>query len=161
MRPTGTPEALEARRKIAAQLFAQGKTLAEVAAVVGCSVSSAHRWKQRWRRGGSRALRARPHHGRHPKLSPKQCKELVTALKKGTSHWGYFPSGWTAPLVQDLIRREFGVEYHVDYVGVLLHRLGWSPQKPKQRARERNEAAIARWRREDWPRLKKEPSTSS
>ena len=161
MRPSGSPEALEARRKIAARLFAQGKTLTEVAAAVGCSVSSAYRWKEKWRHGGSRSLRARPHRGRRPKLSPKQRKELVMALKKGTGHWGYLPSGWTGPLVQDLIRRQFGVEYHVDYVGTLLHQLGLSPQKPEQRARERNERAIARWRRDEWPRLKKEPSTSS
>ena len=49
-------------------------------------------------------------------------------------------------MVQDLIRRCFGVEYHVDYVGTLLHKLGWSVQKPTLRARERDEAAIARWR---------------
>ena len=161
MRPSGSPEALEARRKIAARLFAQGKSLTEVAAGVGCSVSSAYRWKEKWRHGGSRALRARPHGGRRPKLSPKERKDLVVALKKGTEHWGYSPSGWTCPLIQDLIRRQFGVEYHVDYVGTLLHKLGWSPQKPEQRARERNERAIARWRRDEWPRLKKEPSASS
>jgi len=108
-----------------------------------------------------RSLRARPHPGRCPKLSARQRRELVAALKKGTGPWGYAASGWTCPLVQDLLRRQFGVEYHVDYVGTLLHQLGWSPQKPEQRARERNEQAIARWRREDWPRLKKEPSTAS
>lgn len=161
MRPLGSPEALEARRKIAARLFAQGKTLTEVAAVIGCSVSSAYRWKEKWSRGGSRALRARRHLGRHAKLSPEQRKELLVALKRGTIYWGYSPSGWTCPLVQDLICRQFGVEYHVDYVGTLLHKLGWSPQKPEQRARERNERAIARWRRDEWPRLKKEPRTSS
>lgn len=161
MRPSGSPEALEARRKIAARLFAQGKTLTEVAAAVGCSVSSAYRWKERWRHGGSRSLRARRHLGRQPKMSPEQHKELLVALKRGTGYWNYSPSGWTCPLVQDLIHRQFGIEYHVDYVGTLLHKLGWSPQKPEQRARERNERAIARWRRDEWPRLKKEPRTSS
>jgi transposase len=85
----------------------------------------------------------------------------LAALKQGTCYWGYMPSGWTCPLVQALIRRLFGVEFHVDYVGTMLHKLGWSPQKPEQRARERNERAIGRWHREEWPRLKKEPRTSS
>src|SRR3990167_5895269 len=119
MRPPGSPEVLEARRKIAARLFAHGKTLTEVAAAVGCSVSSAYRWKERWRHGGSRSLRARQHLGRHPRMSPEQHKELLVALKQGTSYWDYSPSGWTCPLVQDLIHRQFGVEYHVDYVGTL------------------------------------------
>jgi transposase len=64
-------------------------------------------------------------------------------------------------LVQELIRRLFGVDYHPDYVGTLLHRLGWSPQKPEQRAAERREAVIARWRSERWPQLKKEHQTAS
>jgi transposase len=63
-------------------------------------------------------------------------------------------------MVRDLTQRLFGVKYHVDYMGTLLHRLGWSPQKPERRARERNERAIARWRRDELPRLKKEHRTA-
>jgi transposase len=161
MRPSGTPEALEARRCVAARLFAQGKSLAEVAASVGSSVSSASRWKRAWRHGGARTLKAKAHPGRERKLSPRQHRRLVAALKRGSQYWGYAPDGWSGPLVQDLIRRLFGVDYHPDYVGTLLHRLGWSPQKPEQRARERREAAIARWRSERWPQLKKERRAAS
>jgi transposase len=161
MRPVGTPEALEARRCVAARLFAQGKSLAEVAASVGSSVSSASRWKQAWRHGGVRTLKAKPHPGPEPKLQRQQQQELLTALKLGPEHWGYAPSGWTGPLVRDLIGRLFAVDYHPDYVGTLLHRLGWSPQKPEQRARERREAVIVRWRNERWPQLKKERPAAS
>ena len=63
--------------------------------------------------------------------------------------------------MKDLIQRLFGVQYHVDYVGTLLHKLGWSPQKPERRARERHERAIARWHRDVWPRLKKGPRKTS
>src|SRR6266567_1274833 len=125
MRPVGTPEALEARRCVAARLFAQGKSLAEVAASVGSSVSSASRWKRAWRHGGVKTLRVKPHPGPEPKLQPPQQRQL------------------------------FAVDYHPDYVGTLLHMLGWSPQKPEQLARERREAEIARWRSERWPQLKK------
>jgi transposase len=159
MRPTGSPETLEARRIIAARLFERGTSLTEVAAVVGSSVSSAHRWRKAWRHGSR--LRSKPHPGRAPKLSSHQRSELVAALVRGTRCWGYAPDGWTGPLVRDVIQRLFGVEFHPEYVPRLLHRLGWSPQKPERRARERNEADIARWRRESWPRLKKEPRTSS
>jgi transposase len=133
--------------------------LTEVAAVVGSSVSSAHRWRQAWKHGGK--LRSKPHPGRAPKLSGLERRELVAALARGTRCSGYAPDGWTGPLVRDMIQRLFGVEFHPEYVPRLLHRLGWSPQKPERRARERNEAGIARWRRESWPRLKKEPRASS
>jgi transposase len=134
-------------------------TVTEVAAAVGSSVSSAHRWRESWRHGGK--LRAKRHLGRKPKLSPPQCTVLIDALLKGTRTWGYAPSGWTGPLVRDMIQRLFQVDYHVEYVPRLLRKLGWSPQKPEQRARERNERAIARWRRDEWPRLKKEPQAAS
>jgi transposase len=161
MRPSGTPEALEARRKIAARLFAQGKSLTEVAAAVGSSKSSASRWKQAWEQGGAEALRAKPHPGADPKLKPQQQRRLLAALKQGPRRFGYAPSGWTGPLVRDLIQRLCGVQYHVDYIGPLLHKMGWSPQKPEHRARERNERAIARWRRHELPRLKKEHRAAS
>lgn len=161
MRPKGTPEALEARRRIAARLFAQGKTLTEVAAAIGCSVSSASRWRAAWKRRGARGLAPKRHAGPAPRLSEAQKRELRSALNRGSQAWGYPREGWTGPLAQDLIVRLFGVSFHVDYVGKLLRSLGWTPQKPEQRARERNKAAIQRWRRETWPRLKKELRTAS
>ena len=45
--------------------------------------------------------------------------------------------------------------------GPTLSPLGWSAQKPEHRARERDEDAIERWRRVEWPRLKKEDRTKS
>jgi transposase len=159
MRPKGSPEALEARRKVAARMFERGMTLTEVAAVVGCSVSSAYRWRHAWRHGSK--LHAKQHPGGKWKLSAQQRTKLVAAMSHGTRYWGYAPSGWTGPLVQYFIERLFGVRYHRDSVSRLLRGLGWSPQKPVVRGRERDEAAIARWSREDWPRLKKEPRTAS
>jgi transposase len=63
--------------------------------------------------------------------------------------------------VGEVIQRMFGVHYHTDYLGTLLHRLGWSVQKPVLRAKERDEKAIASWRSKTWPRLKKEPRAKS
>jgi transposase len=106
-------------------------------------------------------LTAKVHAGPTPRLTKAQQRSIVTALSRGPQAWGFDRSGWTCALVQELIVRLFGVSFHVDYVGTLLHRLGWSPQKPQHRARERNEIDIERWRRETWPRLKKGARTSS
>ena len=157
MRPKGSPQVLESRRKIAARMFEQGNTLAETAASVGCSISSASRWRDAWQNGVG--LSPKRHPGRSPKLAAQQCDRLMEALMQGTRYWGYAPDGWTGPLVQDMIERLFGVSYHPNYIPHLLRQLGWSPQQPKRRARERQEDAIAQWIREDWPRLKKEPRT--
>ena len=61
----------------------------------------------------------------------------------------------TPERVAELIRDRFGVSYHFNHVGRLLRRLGFTPQKPQRRARQRNEVVIAAWRRERWPRIKK------
>jgi transposase len=68
---------------------------------------------------------------------------------------GYKTNLWTTARISELISREFGISYHRDHVGRLMHSLGWSHQKPETRAAERDEEAIDRWKREDWPRVKK------
>jgi transposase len=68
---------------------------------------------------------------------------------------GYTTELWTTQRIADLITQEFGVRYHADHVGRLMHDLGWSHQKPERRALERDEKAIERWTREEWPRVKK------
>jgi hypothetical protein len=47
------------------------------------------------------------------------------------------------------------VSYHPDHLGRILHDLGFTPQKPEQLARERDEEAIKRWPKQDWPRIKR------
>lgn len=160
MRPKGTPDALELRRRIAARLFSQRKSLAEVAAAVGCSISSASRWRAAWQHGGERKLARKVHAGPRPRLDMSQRRQLISALNRGPQAWGFDRPGWTCALVREVIEQRFGVVYHVDYVGTLLHQLGWSPPKPQPYARERDEEQIERWRREIWPRLKKGPGTA-
>ena len=161
MRPHGSPEVLEARRLIAARLLAQGDTLTKVAAAVGANLSSVKRWKRDLAEDGDAAFASRPHPGPAPRLTAAEHRRLLAALTKGAEHWGFPSPEWNCPRVRVLIDRLFQVNYHVDYVGTLLHQLGWSAQKPEYRARERDEDAIERWRRLEWPRLKKEDRTKS
>jgi transposase len=100
-------------------------------------------------------LASKPHPGRTPYLDAEQKQRLVEILLKGPLAAGYPTDLWTCPRVAEVIAREFGVHYHVDYVWQVLRDLGWSCQKPEQRARERDEKAIERWRKREWPRIKK------
>ncbi|MER6081911.1 winged helix-turn-helix domain-containing protein [Streptomyces sp. NPDC001833] len=52
-----------------------------------------------------------------------------------------------------------GSRYTPHGVSYLLHRLGWSPQMPAHRAVERDELAAARWRTEQWSRVRGRPSS--
>lgn len=146
---------LEARRRRAAMLFQERKPLAEIARVVGASLSSVKRWKRAWQDGGIAALAAKPHPGPKPKLTCDQKQELVETLQRGPLAAGYANDLWTCKRVAQVVGKQFGVSYHPDHVGRILHDLGFSPQKPQQVAREQDTDAVERWRRVDWPRIKK------
>ena len=157
MRPTGSPEELERRRLRALALLNDGLLPSEVARRVGVDRRSVRRWKAAARRKGEAGVRARPAPGRPPKLLAKHKRRLEALLLKGAQAAGFDTNLWTCPRVAEVVERRFGVHYHVDHVGRLLHELGWSAQLPARRAVERDEAAIHRWVHETWPRLKKTP----
>ena len=145
------------RRMIGGRLLLEGKGIREVSRLSGVSPSSVSRWKQQLKQGGLDALRAKPHPGRSPKLTAEQKKELEGILLKD-ARAAVFPTDlWTLKRVAQVIAREFGVTYHPGYVWYILKGMGWSPQKPERRARERDEEAIAAWRTEGWARVKKVP----
>lgn len=161
MRPSGSPQELERRRRRALALLGEGLLPSEVAQRVGVDRRSVRRWKAAVRKAGAEGVRARPAPGRPSKLTTKDKRKLEALLLKGPLAAGYHTDLWTCPRVGEVIAQRFGVHYHVDHVGRLLHDLGWSPQKPARRAVERDEEEIRRWIREDWPRVKKTPAAAA
>lgn len=157
MRTEGSAAEREALRRRAAEFFQERKPLAEIARLVGASLSSVKRWKRAWSEGGVAALAAKPHPGPTPKLSSQQKQELVAILRRGPLAAGYRTDLWTCDRVVEVVRKTFRVSYHPDHLGRILHDLGFSPQKPQQVAREQDPAAVELWRKHDWPRIKKKP----
>ena len=60
---------------------------------------------------------------------------------------------WTRAVVAELIEKKFGVKLGLTAVGELLAKLGLTPQKPLQRAYQRDPEAIEKWQRETDPAL--------
>jgi transposase len=161
MRPTGTSNELQQRRMRAVALLDEGYRPGQVARMVGVTPGAISQWKKRYERAGPEALKAKPHPGPTPRLTPKQCKQLVRLLLKGPAWHGYTTDLWTLNRVAEVIRKRFGVRYDLSAVWRVLQRMDWSCQKPERRARERDDEAIARWRRQDWPRIKKRKAKRS
>jgi len=157
MRPHGSPTELEARRRRAVALLDRGLGVREVARQIGCSPASVSRWQAEVQRGGPNALRPKPAAGRPRRLTARQRERLLKLLLKGAATHGFSTDLWTLPRVAAVIARTFGVSYHPAHVWRILRGEGWSCQKPERRARERDEAAIQRWRAERWPHIKKRP----
>ena len=157
MRPPGSGKVLEARRRRAMALLAEGLSLSEVGRRIGCDASSVMRWRDAVAAGGEEALRPKPVSGRPPKLDARQKQRLLRYLTQGPLAHGYRTDLWTQSRIAALIEDKFCVRYHRDHVGRLLRDLGWSHQKPERRAVERDEEAIERWKLKEWPRVKKTP----
>jgi transposase len=161
MRPKGSAEALEARRLMAGRLLLKGKGVREVSRLTGAASSSVSRWKQDLEQGGLEALKAKPHPGRTPRLGLQQKRELEAILLKGAGAAGFPTDLWTLARVAEVIERKFGVKYHPGHVWYILQDMGWSCQKPEQRARERDAEAIREWREKRWIQVKKKPATTA
>jgi len=150
---------LEARRLRAAELFAAGVHQAEVARQLEVSAQAVSVWHARWHRGGPEALHSRGPSGPSPRLSDAQLATVEQALLKGTTAHGFTGELWTLERIAAVIERLTGVCYHPAWVwAVLRHRLGWTVQRPRRRAAERDQAAIDRWVKERWPAIKQTPN---
>ena len=149
-------EGMEQRRRKGMGLLAQGVAQAEVARQCGVSRVSALRWERQRKAAKAAAWKRRPL-GRRPKLTPSHKHALEKALARGAQAHGFLNDLWTLPRVATLIQRQSGVQLHPGHVWRLLGQLGWSLQRPSGRAVQRDEAAIARWRKHTWPALKKSP----
>jgi len=129
MRPNGSAEQLERRRRQAVALKDQGHGPTEIARRLGTTPQSVCRWVRRYRRGGPEALAARPVPGRPSKLNASQRRGLVNCLLRGATASGFATDLWTCPRIAQVIERRWGVHYHVDGVPRLMAGLGFSPSE--------------------------------
>jgi transposase len=151
----------EGRRRRAWELAEQGWKQKDIAAALGVSKGAVSQWLKRAKAAGVEALRRHPASGRQPKLCPEQLAQVPALLAQGAEAFGFRGQVWTTQRVAAVIKREFGVSYHPAHCSRLLRTLKHSVQKPIQRASQRDEAAIGRWKDEQWPELKKKPGRNS
>ena|SRR5437867_1522542 len=155
MRTTGSPIVLEYRRQLAVQRIDEGYSVEEVADFLNVDPSSVRRWVATFRRQGVDGLAARPVPGRPPKLTSTQEKIVCRWLADNPIEHGCATELWTASDLARLIEQEWGVHFNPDYLTTWLRQRDFTPQKPRRRARERDDEAIALWLEKDWPRIKK------
>lgn len=151
-----TAEQLEERRMEAARLLRSGGyTQAEVARQLGVSPSTVCEWARSLKEEGLKALKTRTRPGRPSKLTDQQWQEVRRLLKTGAKAAGFASERWTLKRVAQLIHHRFAVHYHPNYLAEPLHRLGLSVQRPRPKARERDDALVEAWLKRDWPRIKR------
>lgn len=145
----------EARRLRAWELHEQGWKQKDIAAALGVSEGAVSQWFKKARTQGVQALKHQPPPGADPRLTKEQLAQLPDELAKGAEAFGFRGQVWTTARVASMIEQVFGVSYHPAHCSRLLRAVKYSLQKPIEKASQRDEAAIAAWKAERWPALKK------
>jgi transposase len=152
MRPKGSAEELERRRRRAVELTSHGEARATVARILGVHPKTLARWVRSARHPDG--LAAKPQTGPAPGLSDEQLHELEALLLQGAKAHGWHNDLWTAARVACMVERHFDISYHPEHVReILKRRLGWTPQKPNQQNVNRDDKAIASWVRKAFPAI--------
>lgn len=120
-----TREQLEERRLEAGRLLKEGQlSQSEIARRFGVSRMAVSYWASRYRSSSLKRPQYVPA-GRPSKLTPAQKRELKQRLKKSALAAGFPTKRWTLERVAALIKREFGVRYHPNYLPRVLRDLGF------------------------------------
>ena len=153
--PLVTRSALAQRRSLAVHRVAEGIPATQVAQVLGVHVETVRDWVRTHRAGGDEALRGTPHPGRKPFLTPDQEAQVRGWLAQRPTALGFLTDLWTAARVAQLIRDKLGVQYHPNYLREWLTTRGYSPQKPKRKAKQQNPERVEEFLETTYPALQK------
>jgi len=150
---------LEAIRVMAVERVGEGERPSDVIAWYGFNRTTIYKWLAAASEPGKgvKALRSRPASGRPRSLTPGQEQQVFRWINgRDPRQYGFDFGLWTRQIVPRLIEQKFGIRLGVTVVGALLVRLGLTPQKPLQRAYQRDPEAIARWQSERYPKIAKQ-----
>lgn len=147
-------EVLEHYRFRAIELHKGGKKISEIAHFFGVHRGSVSRWITVCKRKGEDELRSKKAQGPSYKLTAKEMKELLNIFREDAMQYGFGTPLWTCKRVQHIIQKKFGKKIHTTNVMRWLKKWGFTNQKPEHRAHQRDEKAVQRWLKEEWPKIK-------
>jgi transposase len=143
------------RRHRAWELFQQGWKQKDIAVALAVTEGAVSQWITRAKTGGVDALKERKAPGGISKMTSEQKAQLPALLTRGAEAFGFCGDAWTCERIAEVIAGAFAVTYSPNHVRVVLRECGWSYQTPTCRATQRKEDAIAHWKQERLPHLKK------
>jgi transposase len=138
-----TDQASHLRRALALLWLDGGDDVAEVADRLRVSRQSVYNWVQRYHDRSDLDLDERLADGARSGRPPT-AQGIIDPLVEGVidddpRDWGYRATVWTAPLLQEFLRDEHGVEVSVQSVRLALARLEVRWKRPRHRLADRPE----------------------
>jgi len=149
-------QTLETIRFMAVERVREGEAPSAVIASYGFSRTTIYRWLGVASKPGVgvRGLASRSAPGRPRRLTARQEQQVFRWINgNDPRQYGLDFGLWTRKVVADLIERKFAVRLGLTAVGELLANLNLTPQKPLQRAYQRDPEVIEKWRRETYPAI--------
>jgi transposase len=147
---------LEAIRLMAVERVREGELASAVISSYGFNRTTIYKWLSVVSSPGKgvNALHSRPATGRPRRLTPRQEKQVFAWVNgKDPRQYGLDFGLWTRAMIGSLIEQKLAVKLGLTAVGELLAKLGLTPQKPLERAYQRDPEAIEKWKRETFPTI--------
>ena len=135
------------QRLQAAFLRKQGKTLVEIADVVGKPFNTVSDWLRRLEEEGLKSAKDKPRSGRPKRLTGKQLLALKKDIVKDPEELGYDYGFWTTGLVQEHVKKKFGTRFVARHMRRLLQKIGFSLKKPRPRNHKADKKAQERFKK--------------
>jgi transposase len=149
------------RRAVAMLGVLDGASLLEMAQKLDVTQSAVTKWLAAYVERGFDGLSPAKAPGPQPRLSPEQLQDVAQIVEDGPEAAGFTSGVWTARMIGQAIQERFGVAYSWKYVPELLHKLGFSVQRPRKKLSRADHEAQEFWMRETFPKLKKKPAASA
>lgn len=148
------------RRAKAITDYLEGVRVIELAKQLDVGRSTVNTWLRAYETEGIEGLKTGKPPGATPRLMPEQREELKQVLTAGPQAAGFTSGVWTGPMVRQYVLQRFSVGYHNHHLPRLMHKLGFSVQRPRKRLARADAAAQAVWISERLPAIKKKPRTA-
>ncbi len=148
-------EVLEAYRFRAIELRKEGWEINKIASAFGVNRRAVTRWLYSYKHNGKSALKSKKANGPSYKLSQKEIDKIMSILHDDATDYGFENPLWNCKMVQQTILKQTGKKIHTTNIMRLFKKLNLSPQKPERLASQRNQRAINKWKKEEWPKIEK------
>lgn len=109
-------------------------------------------------RSGKKGVTARPKEtrGAKPRLSDADLADLCSLLQSEQSSEDF--SGWNKWSIKELISREFGVDYHENYIYELMRKINYTSQLPSRKDYRQSPEKVAHFKTTKVVEIKKKRS---
>lgn len=145
-------DTLAEMRRLAVQRALAGEKHCDIARSIDVHHDSVSKWVRAYEAQGDEGIASTKSAGPKQKLTDRQIFKLGRIIiGKNPRQLNFGLNLWTVSIVADLIEHLFHVRLHDTTVQRLLHRMGFSPQKPTLRAFSRDDEQIRAWMTSEFP----------